>query len=271
MTQTEPKQNLAFRAPPPSTWRRGPAAAGATVQSATLCEASVAHAFTLRPDGTPPDDRIVVDDARRRREHLCAVLGCDATRLTTMQQVHGARIAIVEPPMAGRRIDGADGLVVDRAGVPLLARSADCPLVVVCDPRRGVLGLAHAGWRGIVAGIVGRLIQTLVDRFGCGPEAMVAAVSPSAGPCCYQVGDDVLDCAAQALTGHQRHFHHRSGSIFFDLWSACVAQLRSTGVTVDRIDLAARCTICDERFYSYRRDGAATEHGSLIAVLSERS
>lgn len=236
-------------------------------ESAMLGEASVAHAFTLRPDGLAPGGGIMAADAQQRRERLCAILGCDANELTAMQQVHCGRVALVEPSAAGRRINGADALVVDRVGVPLLALSADCPLVVVCDPQRRVLGLAHAGWRGITAGIVARLARTLMKRFGCCPEAMVAAVSPSAGPCCYQVGEDVIRRAARALPDHEHHLRHRSGSIFFDLWSACVAQLRSAGVAAERIDLAGRCTICDDRFFSYRRDGPTTGHGGLIAAL----
>jgi len=239
-----------------------------TLESGLLADASVAHAFTLRPNRVSPD---AGTGAHHRRQRLCAALGCDPTELTSMQQVHGREIAVLQPSMTGRRIEGVDGLVIDRPGVPLLARSADCPLVVLCDPERQVLGLAHAGWRGIVAGLVGRLVQTLAGRFGCRPEAILAAISPSAGACCYEVGEDVIRAAAQSLPDHEQHFHHRDGSVFFDLWSACVAQLRSAGVAEERIDLAARCTICDERFFSYRRDGATTGHAGLIAALAGRS
>ncbi len=129
--------------------------------------------------------------------------------------------------------------------------------------------MAHAGWRGIVSGVVGGLVRTAVDRFGCRPEGMVAALSPSAGPCCYEVGDEVVASASQTLPESERHFLRRRGSTFFDLWSACTAQLHSAGIEAKRIDSAGECTICDERYFSYRRDGPKTGHAGLIAALSE--
>jgi YfiH family protein len=188
-----------------------------------------------------------------------------------MQQVHDRQIAVVEPALEGQRVDSADGLIVNRPGVPLMALSADCPLVVACDPARGVLGMAHAGWRGMLGGIVRRLIDAMVERFGCRAEAISAAISPSAGPCCYQVGDEVTRRAAETLPDSEQHLRRHDGMVFFDLWSACLAQLRSAGIRPQRIDLAARCTICDPRFFSYRRDGPTTGHAGLIATLPERA
>ncbi|MHC4091432.1 MAG: peptidoglycan editing factor PgeF [Planctomycetota bacterium] len=205
--------------------------------------------------------------AAERRQRLCTALGADASRLTVMEQVHGTGVAVVDEGATGRCIAGVDGLVVDRAGVPLMALSADCPLVLVCDPTRKVLGLAHAGWQGTLGRITSRLVHTLITAVDCDPGSLLAAIAPSAGPCCYEVGEEVLHRAGQQLPDHERFFSRRGGSLFFDLWLANIAQLNSAGISAERIDAARRCTICDERFFSYRRDGQTTGHAGLVAVL----
>ena len=250
-----------------STWGTGRAGGFTVFRSALLSQAAVAHAFTLRPDdmqlvaGT--EDQKVI--ARRRR--LCVALSGEPGRVTSMEQVHGVHIALVTDRQRNRPIDGADGLVTDQPGAMLMALSADCPVIVACDPDRRVLGLAHAGWRGTVRGVTGNLIRTMIEQLGCRTDALLAAVTPSAGPCCYQVGNEVVQQAAERLPEHDRFFARRSGAVFFDLWSANVAQLRRAGVAPERIDLAARCTICDRRFFSYRRDGPTTGHAAMLAML----
>lgn len=242
----------------------------ATLSSRLLLEASAAHAFTLRPGDMSEVAGPGAAGAAERRRCLCAALGADASHLTTMEQVHGSDIAVVDEASLGRRIDGVDGLVVDWPGVPVMGLSADCPLVLVCDPQRKVLGLAHAGWRGTAGGITRRLVETLVERFRCAPGSLRAAIAPSAGPCCYEVGDEVVRRAAQTLPDHQCFFSPPAadgGSVFFDLWAANIAQLTAAGIMPERIDPARQCTICGERFFSYRRDGEATGYAALIAVL----
>ncbi len=237
------------------------------MSSSLLAAASVSHAFTMPPDNMSLARRHNQEETLARRRGLCASLGCDAARLTTMQQVHGSAVAAVKPASEGTCIEGADGLIVDRLGVVLMALSADCPLISVCDPVAGVLGLAHAGWRGTVAGIAEALVKAMREQFSCRPERCVAAISPSAGPERYEVGEDVCRAAAQTMPDHERFFRRRAGALYFDLWLANVGQLLAAGVAPARIDLAGVCTIADRRFYSYRRDGAGTGHAALAVAM----
>ena len=250
-----------------STWGATKIDEHRALTSALLDEASVAHAFTMPPDNMSLDCGPGADAAEQRRHSLCTALGTDPAKLTTMQQVHGSRVAVLDASMAGRCVEGADGLVVDQPGVPLLALSADCPLVAVYDPQKHVLGLAHAGWRGTIGGIARNLVSTMTSTYGCQVGELLAAITPSAGPDRYEVGDEVFRQAAETLDNHDRFFARRGDSLFFDLWSANVEQLHLAGIAGERIDLAGMCTIADERFYSYRRDGATTGHAALLAVL----
>jgi len=239
-------------------------------------EAGVAQRFTLRPMNLSTRNGPAADGAEQARAALCEVLGADPRWLTSMAQVHGDRIGVVDEANVGTRLPGVDALIVPSSLrrsaapslVPVLALSADCPIVLVFDPEAGVLGLAHAGWRGTVAGITGNLVRTMVRDFGGQPGTMLAAISPSAGPCCYEVGQDVIDAAVHSLPDPGTFFQRRDGHAYFDLWAANVAQLTGAGLVVDRIDLAARCTICDEACFSYRRDGKSTGHAGLIAVIT---
>ncbi len=252
----------------PSTWQLVRLGGLDVLQSALLASHSVVHAFTLRPDDLLTTSGAPSQRALQRRERLCRALGGTPARMFSMEQVHGSRIAVAGPMDPGGQLDGADGVATDQPSVTVLALSADCPLVLVCDPGRPAFGLVHAGWRGTLAGITRRLIRTMIDELHCSPDRMVAAISPSAGPCCYEVGQDVIDQAAGTLPDYDACFHPRDNRVYFDLWAANVAQLRAAGLAAERIDLAASCTICDNRFFSYRRDGAATGHAGLLATLA---
>ena len=180
-------------------------------------------------------------------------------------QVHGDEVLNV---VAGGLAGDGDALVTDEAGVGLLCRSADCPLVLVAAPDVGAVGVAHASWRSTVRGISGRLIQELAGRFGASPALMTAAIAPSAGPCCYEVGPEVVEAAAARIGEHARAFFtRRRDRIMFDLWRANTDQLQRSGVRAERIRVAAVCTIHrSELFPSYRADGEET--GRFAAVIA---
>jgi YfiH family protein len=177
--------------------------------------------------------------------------------LAPQLQVHGPDIVRVDAPDADfAKTSPADASFTARAGLGLLAFSADCPLVAVYAPGRAV-GVAHASWRCTTTLIVKRLIERMADEVGCRPARMWAAVSPSAGPCCYEVGPEVYE-AAGCLPQRDACFKHPTNSgdrPHFDLWEAAVQQMVAAGVPASHIELAEMCTICSDRFFSYRREG----------------
>lgn len=232
------------------------------------------HAFTLRGFNLSRRAGPDAESAARRRRRLCDVLGLDFSRLTLPAQVHGDRVFEVDEDRIGagrykktRSVPDADGLVTDRRGVALMALSADCPLILAFDPDRPAIGLAHAGWRGTVAGIAEHLVERMTESFDSRADALLVGIAPSAGPERYEVRDDVLRAAADHGRDYDSFFLRRDGRVFMDLWSANVRQLCGAGVRPDRINVARICTITDERFYSYRRDGPSTGHAALIAAL----
>jgi len=167
-----------------------------------------------------------------------------------VDQVHGSTVLRVEDPgPAG----AADGLITDRPGLPMTVATADC-VPIILEGNRSVAVL-HGGWRGIAAGI----IEAGLDAMrALGDTPLRAAIGPSIGPCCYEVGDEVRS----AVGGFEATTTFGSGSI--DLWTATADRL--SGVEVLRTDI---CTFTDERFVSYRRNGTK-QRQVAVAWVPER-
>ena len=190
-----------------------------------------------------------VDENRRR---LFASVGVETERLALNRQVHSGAVNRAE---AGERTRKGDGLWTDEPGVPMLAFSADClPIALARMNGKPGLALLHAGRLGLLEGIVQAGVAALR-----GPLA--AIVGPGIGPCCYEVGEDIL-AAYRARFGPDV-LQGRN----LDLWTAAERVLRETGVdAVERLDV---CTACNpDRFFSHRRDGPLTGRQGVIGYLA---
>ena len=213
------------------------------------------------------------DAVRRNQDRLATILDVAPAGLTFAGQVHGSRVEVVTKDGAGTKFPDTDALVTDVPGVPLVILTADCVAVLLLDPGRRVVGIAHAGWRGTLAEIATTTIATMVENFGATPERIVAAIGPSIGPCCYEVGSDVVDAffaeqpeiADDVLTTSD---FASAGSFEesvntdkknLDLWRANYLQLLAAGVPDDNIDVTATCTSCNTgTFYSHRAENGRT-------------
>ncbi|MEN8113419.1 MAG: polyphenol oxidase family protein [Actinomycetota bacterium] len=183
------------------------------------------------------------DDATART-HIALALGI-SDRWASLQQIHGAVVhRVTSPGLAG---DG-DALITDVPDLPLVVATADCiPIVVEGDRSAAVI---HAGWRGVAAGIIPASLDAM-RTLGDTPKR--AAIGPSIGPCCYEVGDEVID----AIGGYAATTTFSTQSV--DLWSAAADQL--VGLDVWRSNV---CTFTEAEYWSYRRD--ATTHRQIAVA-----
>ena len=232
------------------------------------------HAVTTRPQNYAPHQGSGCEEAVHWRRRVCDILGMPFESLTSPEQVHGADVLTLEPDDVGHGRDGrqgavpfVDGLITDKPNVPLIILSADCPLVVVCDPDRPAVGVVHASWRGTVAGAAKNLVRQMLQSCGSDPARMMAAISPSAGPCCYEVGPHVRRIARTRLADVDECFVEEGGRVLFDLWTANRNQLVAAGVPRDAVEVARLCSICDRRFWSHRRDGAQAGRTAMFVGL----
>ena len=195
------------------------------------------------------------DDPERADENrriACDAIGADVEKLALNFQVHSARVLRAVPAQRGEH---ADGLWTDEPGLPILAMSADClPIVLARVGKPGVTVL-HAGWRGLLAGIVAAGAEAL------GGEKLVAAVGPAIGPCCYEVGEEV------AAPFRERFGDDVVQRSHLDLWTSAERALRAAGV--ERVERFDRCTACEpETFFSHRRDAGRTGRQGVIAYVA---
>ncbi|MDW7710316.1 MAG: polyphenol oxidase family protein [Deferrisomatales bacterium] len=222
------------------------------VQSALLRHVDgLIHGFTTRRAGD--------FSARGPVQRLLRATG--ARRLRLLRQVHGTKVV----PCGGERRRGprprADAWAGRPApGVLVGVLTADCAPVLLCHPSSGIVGLAHAGWRGAVAGVARATVQAM----GVPAREVRAAIGPAIGPCCYQVGAEVVE----ALGGGSEHlgpWPGEPGRRRLDLPGLVRSDLLDAGLEARAVEVLPLCTACSgEILYSYRREGAT---GRLCAFL----
>jgi len=202
------------------------------------------------------DDPAAVAENRLR---ALVAAGADADRAVCLRQAHGSTVIDAEPLAGSGYLTAAtswpegDALVTAEHGLPLVAHGADCLTAALVAPGGERLAVVHAGWRGLVAGV----LEAAAARVG---GDFAAAVGPGAGPCCYEVGDDVGE-QLRARFGDDVVVAGRA-----DLAACARRALARAGAA--EVAVAGLCTICDaERFHSHRRDGAGSGRQAVIAYL----
>jgi YfiH family protein len=211
--------------------------------------------FTTKADGNMSSvGGTDAQDGAGNRERLRLRLGLAA--LARGYQVHGSAVQIVtapgQDPPDNDSLAHADGQVTCLEGVGVTVLSADCLPIAVAG--EGSVGVLHAGWRGLAAGVIGQGVAALREVGAKGP--LHAVVGPCAGACCYEVGPEVHSALDSPVEGRAN----------IDLRAIAHRMLAEAGVATVR-DLDA-CTICDERFFSHRREGERAGRMAAVAWLS---
>ena len=256
---------------------------GPALRSSALGEVAD-HFFTtrqlwLRGDGEPEDWRRVAE-----------TIGVPPPRLLRLTQVHGRAVFVhrgggAEEGGSVTQAGDAAAATADEAGWPaadismtddptvaLAIQVADCVPLLLADPSTGAVAAVHAGWRGTAAGAAIAAVEALRRGFGAEPVRLVVAVGPGIGPCCYAVGEELIDAFRSGGFGREaeRWFvRDASGDLKLDVWAANRDQLRAAGVPAGSIHASDLCTADrPDLFASYRRDGPGA--GRIAAVIRSR-
>jgi len=231
---------------------------------------SIGPYATLNCSLSSGDARESVLENRARAAHT---VGAAPTALLGVTQVHGAtavRVTECWAPGAGPR---ADAMVTDRPGLALGIITGDCAPVLLADADAGVIGAAHAGWRGAAAGVIEATIAAMAD-VGAIPARIVAAIGPCIAQASYEVGTDLRDTVLAASPGAASYFApgRREGRWQFDLRGYCAARLTAAGVRC--FDVIEADTVAEEdRFFSHRRrtltgGGPIGHQVSILALIA---
>jgi hypothetical protein len=182
--------------------------------------------------------------------------------VATLRQIHSGTVREATPA-CGDRFDEGDALISAQPGVIVGIRTADCVPILLADQRTRAVAAAHAGWRGTAQNIAGSVVNEMRKRFGSRVEDLHAAVGPSIGPCCYEVGADV----ARQFGTWCPDLDSASGPVRLDLPAINKVQLSAIGVP--DIWVAGECTFClPERYFSFRRE--KEQAGRMLSFIGLR-
>jgi YfiH family protein len=240
---------------------------------------NVPHAFSTRWGGVspPPFDSLNLGISRDAElkdsaanietnyQRLAGAIGCGKLRRAWVSQVHGREIFEIHAGDGFESGPCADGMITDDPGRILSTKYADCVPILLASGNGRVVAAVHAGWRGLVAGIVIEAVRRLTVVSGGAVNEFVAAVGPCISKGAFEVGPEVMTAFDQIFDVRASGEHTAKGHV--DLQKATVHQLLSEGLQEDRIDTTDLCTYqTPALFYSHRRDGAAT--GRMAALIA---
>jgi len=204
-----------------------------------------------------------------RRGRLLDVLPAPVARL---KQVHGADVLTLPAGPEGRaaffeaeadRRPHADALITNEPGVAVTVAVADCLPVLIAEPEAGVVAAVHAGWRGLAAGVIEHAVELMTGEHGADPARLVVGIGPAIGPCCFEVGPEVIDVFADRGYGDQAMVTDSPAERpYCDLGAVAEAIIENLGVSPANVARADMCTKCNSDWlWSYRKDG---EHASRM-------
>lgn len=239
-----------------------------------LLKRAVTHFVTTRQGGVspPPYDTLNLafhsgdhpENVLKNRRILARALHLPTDAFVTAEQAHSANVAVVNEKNQTFKMN--DGLITNKPGICLLVLVADCVPLIFFDPKKRVIGVAHAGWRGTAAKIAEKMVHTLRQEFKTNPEDIIVGIGPAIGPCCYEVGADTLEHLRMSLGESNHLFIRRDCRWFFDLKQANKSQLLDAGIREENIELSELCTCCHAtRFFSFRSARGPT--GRFVAGI----
>jgi polyphenol oxidase len=250
------------------------------IEAASLTLTGIRHAFFTRSGGVSTGLYASLnggvgsqDDAGKvveNRARMAAALGVEPRRLLTAYQSHSPNVVVAEAPWTTGNRPQADAIVTRMRALAIGVTTADCGPVLLADPRTGVIGAAHAGWRGALTGVVEATVAAM-ERLGAARGQIRAAIGPMIRQTSYEVGPDLVARFRAEDPAASRFFApaKREAHAMFDLAGYIAARLKRAGITA--VEDTGLCTYADpERFFSYRRTmhHAEADYGRHVNAIA---
>jgi len=250
------------------------------IEAASLALTGIRHAFFTRAGGVSDGlyaslnggvgSRDAADKVAENRARMAAALGVEPHRFLTAYQIHSPNVVVAEAAWTGETRPRADAIVTRMRSLAIGVTTADCGPILLADPQAGVIGAAHAGWRGALTGVVEATVEAM-ERLGARPGEIRAAIGPMIRQSNYEVGADLMSRFAAEDRASNRFFSaaQRDGHALFDLAGYVAERLARAGV--GRIEDIGLCTYADpERFFSYRRTThhAEADYGRHVNAIA---
>lgn len=253
--------------------------------------ADIFHFVTTRDGGysQAPYDTMnlavtVGDDpeaVKKNRALLASIPGISVKNFAICKQIHGDDVVVLNQNLIDMKastyfsnIAEADAMITNIPGICIMILIADCVPILICDASKKAIGITHAGWRGTVKQIVNKSVENMVDEYNSNPKDIIAGIGPSIGPCCYEVGPEVITEFEKTMNGTNDIVTNRTdnGKGYLNLRLANKKQLLQAGVLEGNIDMADLCTFCHpDLFYSYRHQGKKSGRFAAGIMLKDES
>ncbi|PIR94378.1 peptidoglycan editing factor PgeF [Candidatus Falkowbacteria bacterium CG10_big_fil_rev_8_21_14_0_10_39_11] len=206
-------------------------------------------------------------DVVKNRQYFFSSLNINLEQMVAVDQIHGNHVVVVGSGDMGAGawekdwLRGYDGLVTKETGVALVVESADCVPIMFYDPRVGIVGAAHAGWRGVVSNISEKMVEHM-NELGSDKAKILVEIGPHIGSCCFEIREDILN----QFEAYPDCVQMNSSLIRVDLTKIIKKQLIGAGIEVSNVGGQKHCTRCEHNFYSYRQSNTNLD-GAMLSVI----
>ncbi|HUS52317.1 MAG TPA: peptidoglycan editing factor PgeF [Candidatus Bathyarchaeia archaeon] len=230
----------------------------------TAGQPNLIQVFSARQSGNLKVKEVI--NANKNLDHFLSGLGIEKTNLVMMKQIHGNKIKVATREDGGKVIKNADGLVTQSKKLFLGVNTADCLPISFCDPQKKIVGIAHAGWRGILLRIAPKVVKSM-EKLGADPGKMFVCIGPHIGSCCYLVGNDLVKKFQKEFGNLPKMVHQDKNGTYLSLTTPVSAQLIKSGIKKENIEISPDCTSCQNgQFFSFRKDSRKT-YGEMLGVI----
>ncbi len=205
-----------------------------------------------------------VKDVLENRIRVSEKYDFSIKNLIFMDQVHGADVVVIEHAM-DNRIANCDAMITNARKIPLMVMVADCIPILLYDPKKHVIGVAHAGRNGTFLRIVQKTIEKMKSTYACDVKDIMIGLGASIQSCCYEVGKDLADICNKNFT--EGFIMIKDGKYFLDLQALNLSQMLESGILKENIEISSTCTACDTNYFSYRREGDTGRFAGFIMIV----
>lgn len=224
---------------------------------------NIAHGISSQAFGSIKKDALAVD--REKLTAFAKTIGITGD-IVCMRQIHSCNVRVVDDT-SDLRIQATDGLITNKKHLPITVLTADCLPVLFYDAKREVIGVTHAGYKGLLNHVLENTVKRFVSDFRSNPKDIIVGIGPSIETDCYEVGEDRIEEFRKVFPSFNNMFAKKGGKFYLDLRSVARQCLIKEGILDEHIEVMDICTKCNQNFYSYRRRDTYQRFASIISLV----
>jgi YfiH family protein len=224
----------------------------------------IKHAISTKAFGSMKTHELKID--RTHLSKFCEAVGMNGP-IVCMEQVHSGTVAVIKNPDE-TLIPKTDGMVTNQKNLTLSVITADCLPILLYDHRQHVIGVAHAGYKGLLRDIIHETIAAMKKEFGTQPNDLLVGIGPGIEERCYEVGEEVIDqFRAKGFNEANKVWSRQKGKTYLSIRKVALQYLLQEGILKENIEVSTLCTKCSDKLYSYRGGDKTGRFASVICLI----